>query len=169
MINFGIDAELLRRLSPTARRELLQLLRQEVTRLYREVADLDWNPESDVSYPLSVDEARMLIRGLPEASRRMLRLFARHYDGQRGYAQLDELMEITGHDQYDQLGQEVSGITLALRSVTGHTDAWLLNWDPEDWAWDEESSTYSKGAYFISGTAVRALRQAFGMSVPEQE
>lgn len=169
MINFLIDGGLLRRLSPTARREILQLLRQEVSQLYREVADLDWNPESDVSYPLTVEEARALIRGLPEASRRMLRLLARQYDGERGRAQLQELLEVTGHDQYDQLGHEVSGITLALRSVTGHTDAWLLNWDPEDWLWDEASSTYSKGAYFISGTAVRALRQAFGMSVPEPE
>lgn len=168
MINFVIDSNLLRSLSPTARRELVQLLRREVTQLYREIADLDWNPESDVSYPLSVEEARALIRGLPDASRRTLRFIARQYDGDEGRADVHQLMEVAGHEQYDQLGQEISSITLALRSVTGHSDAWLLNWHPEDWVWDEEQKTYTRGAYFISGVAVRSLRQAFGMSVPEQ-
>jgi len=168
MFSFVIDEEVLRELSPTARRELLQVLRSRVQQLRADFAHVDWNPESNVSYPLTVDEARALVRDLPEAVGRLLRVFARHFDGEVGRGELDELMRVAGHDHYDQLGQDVAALTLTLRSITGHADAWLLNWNTQDWVWNEENGTYERGAYFISGPAIHSLRVASGVAPPSE-
>ncbi len=64
MVSFIIDESHLRQLSAEARSELLQIIGAELADLKSELADRDWDPEGNTSYPLSADEARVLIRGL---------------------------------------------------------------------------------------------------------
>jgi len=168
MVSFIIDDTHLRRLSPTARHELLKLLAADFSQLRTEFADRAWAPDKDMSYPLTPDEARVLIRGITDAGRKMLRVFARNFDGQIGRGEVQALMATTGHTDYEQLSQEVSGITQSLRSITGNYDAWLFNFRADDWVWDETSGTYAKGQYFISGPAILSLRQAFGIGTPAE-
>ena len=49
----------------------------------------------------------------------------------------------------------------SLQQVTGNREAWLLNWRADDWEWSDEEERYVKGSYFISETAITALREAF--------
>lgn len=163
MVSFIVDEHHLRQLSPETRNELLQVVTGELVALRRELLSETWDPEGNRSYPLNVDEARVLIRGLPEAARRMLRSFCRNFDGTVGTVKLDELMSSSGHETYDDLGQEVANITQRVRAVTGNNDAWLFNWNPRDWEWDEAKGSYTRGEYYISAPAIAALRTAFGM------
>ncbi len=163
MVRFVIDEEHLRRLSAAARHELLQLLGADLARAQAEFPDLEWDPDGDVSYPLSLQDARILIRGMKGSARETLRVFCRNFDGDVGRADIGELSEATGHRTYAKLGEEINNITQRLQRLTEHKDAWLFNWHPEDWEWNEKKKKYEKGEYFISGPAVRALRRAFGM------
>lgn len=164
MTSFVVDESQLERLSPGARRELLQILEEDCSRIAAEFAEVDWTSDRDESYPLSVDEARALIRHIHQAERETLRVFARNYDGEIGKADLKELLDATGHTGYRPLGEDISSITQSLRRITGHRDAWLLNWRGEDWIWNEDGKTYDAGRYFISGTAAESLRTAFGIA-----
>jgi hypothetical protein len=163
MTGFYIDETHLQRLTPGARRELLDILSAEIADLKTSFRDLSWDPEDNVSYPLSEDEAIALIRSLDEPGRKILRVFARNFDGQIGHAELEELLAAGGYQSYDDLGQEISRITRQLRGITHNGDAWLVNWRARDWHWDEASQTYTAGAFFISGAAVPSLREAFGI------
>lgn len=164
MAEFVINETHLRRLTPSARQELLRVLQEDFSQMRAEFSDRAWTPDRDISYPLTPEEARVLVRGVSEAARRMLRVFARNYDGEIGRGEVNELMQATGHTLYEQLSQEVSGVTQSLRSVSGNYDAWLFNFRAEDWVWDDATRSYSKGSYFISGTAIQSLRQAFGIA-----
>ncbi len=64
MVSFIIDESHLRQLSAEARSELLQIIGAELADLENEFADREWDPEENKSYPLSTDEAKVLIRGL---------------------------------------------------------------------------------------------------------
>lgn len=163
MTSFIIDESQLQRLSPGARRELLHILDEDLSRVFAGDAGVDWTPDRDESYPLSLDEARALIRHMPQPGRETLRVFARNYDGQTGKADLNELLEITGHAGHTEVGEDISAITRSLRRITGNRDAWLVNWRTEDWIWNEHDNTYETGVYFISGPAVESLREALGM------
>jgi len=167
MVSYVIDDEDLRRLSPSARGEVLRLLRGDLDALRRIYAAEDWTPDRDVSYPLSDEEAQLLARGVTHAAREALHVFAQHYDGEVGRASIDQLLKATGHERYEDIGIEIASITQSVRTITGNTDAWLFNWRPEDWDWDEASQHYTAGSYFISGPAVRALRRAFEIDEPE--
>lgn len=164
MISFVIDETHLRRLSTNARNELLRVLQADLDEVRTQFHGEDWAPDRDMSYPLSLEEAKALVRGITGAGRDILRVFATNADGDIGYAELDELLRTTGYTDYEDLGQDISTITQSMRSVTGNGDGWLFNWRPDDWDWDESSSTYKRGAYFISGPAVETLREAFGMT-----
>ncbi len=165
MVGFVIDEALLRKLSPDARREILDVIADEAERLAEEAEGVDWDPEGNTSYPLTEDEARRLIRGLVGRSRELLRAFCTDYDadGKVGRADIAALYEATGHDDYGALGREITTITQRLKNITDMHDAWLFNWRARDWQWDEANKTYVKGHYYISGPAIVALRRAFGM------
>jgi hypothetical protein len=163
VISFIIDESHLRQLSPEARTELLQILGAEIADLKSEYADREWDPEGNKSYPLSAEEARVLIRGLGNPAKSLLRTFCLNYDGKVGSGELDEMLHSAGIKSYEQLGHEVSGITQRMHSATGNADAWLFNWHARDWHWDEEKNTYVEGRYFISGPAIDSLRTAFGI------
>lgn len=163
MISFVVDETQLSRLTPAARREFLQMVEAEVSRLKLEMEEFEWDPDGDESYPLSTQEALTLIRGLEGPCRELLRVFCKNFDGKIGRADLDSLFKATDHHRYEELGNDVNLVTQRVHSVTENTDAWLLNWRAEDWQWDEQNNTYAKGAYFISGPAIHALREAFGM------
>ena len=164
MTSFVIDESQLERLSPETRRELMQLLKEDLRRVKTGFSDSDWDPEGEVSYPLSVEEARALIRGHAKASRETLRALCIDVEGDTGRADLKALVKATGAKKYTAIGDAVAEITQRLRRVTGNPDAWLLNWDPADWQWDEKKKTYTKGVYFVSGAAIHALREAFGIA-----
>jgi len=164
MASFVIDDTHLSRLSPSARNELLRVIQADLDDVRDQFHAQDWAPDRDVSYPLSLEEAEALVRGISAAGRDILRVFAKNADGDVGYAELEELLTTTGYTDYEHLGQDISTITHSLRSVTGNGDGWLFNWRPDDWEWDETSNTYKRGAYFISGPAVGTLRKAFGMA-----
>lgn len=163
MASFVIDDTHLSRLSLSARNELLRIIQADLDDLRAHFHGQDWAPDRDMSYPLSLEEAEALVRGITGAGRDILRVFAKNADGDVGYAELEELLTTTGYTDYEHLGQDISTITHSLRSVTGDSDGWLFNWRPDDWEWDEASNTYKRGAYFISGPAVGTLRKAFGM------
>jgi len=164
MARFVISDDDLRRLSPDACRELLDVLAANLADAQLSYTERAWNPDGNTSYPLSTAEAHTLIRSLSSPGRHLLRLIARHFDGSHGRAELDEMLAATRFESYQDLGQEVSSITQLLRSVTGNSDAWLFNWYAKDWDWDEEKEAYTRGAYFIAGKAVESLRVAFGLS-----
>ena len=163
MTGFFIDETHLQKLTPGARRELLEILSAEISDLKTSFHDLSWDPEDNFSYPLSEDEAIALIRSLDEPGKKALRVFARNFDGHVGRADLKDLLAAGNFQRYDELGQEISRITRQLRGITQNADAWLINWRAKDWHWDETSQTYTSGAFFISGTAIHALREAFGI------
>jgi len=163
MIAFLVDETHLARLSPAARRELLAIIGEEVARLTTDFGDDEWNPDGRESYPLTEAQAVMLIRGVGGPGVEVLRAIARGCDGEVGRADLDTLMRVSGFETYQDLGREINEITRLLRGATGHQNAWLFNWYAKDWEWDEDSQTYRRGAYFVSGPAVRALRRAFGI------
>ena len=163
MTGFYIDEKHLQKLTPGARRELLDVLSAEVAELKASFRDLSWDPEDNVSYPLSEDEAVALLRSLDDSGRKVLRVFARNFDGGTGRADLEDLLAAGGFQRYDELGQEVSRITRQLRGITQNGDAWLINWRARDWQWDEANQTYTSGAFFISGAAILSLREALGI------
>ena len=154
-------------MSAEARSELLQIIGAELADLESELADRDWDPEGNKSYPLSADEARVLIRGLGQSGKSLLRTFCLNYDGKVGSGELDEMLNSAGIEGYEELGQEVSAITQRMHSATGNPDAWLFNWHARDWQWDDGKNTYVRGRYFISGPAIEALRSAFSIGQAE--
>lgn len=167
MVSFVIDENHLRQLSAEARNELLQIIGVELDDLKSEFSDLDWDPEGNKSYPLSPDEALVLIRGLAPPAKRLLRSICLHYDGKIGSAELEDMLALADIEGYEQLGQEVSTITQRMHAATGNPDAWLFNWHARDWQWDEEKGTYVRGRYYISGPAIDSLRVAFGIGQSE--
>ncbi len=166
MVSFVIDEALLRKLSPEARREIVDLLCDEAERLSEGDNGVDWDPEGNISYPLNDDEAHRLIRGLVGRSRELLRAFCTDYDadGVVGRADIAALYQATGHEDYGALGREITTITQRLKNITDMHDAWLFNWRARDWQWDAAKNTYVKGHYYISGPAIVALRNAFSMA-----
>ena len=166
MVSFIIDEHHLRQLSPEARSELLQIIGVELAELENELADRDWDPEGTKSYPLNTDEARVLIRGLGQPAKSLLRTFCLNYDGKTGIGDLPEMLETAGIEGYEELGHEISAITQRMHTATGNPDAWLFNWHALDWEWDEKKSTYAKGRYYISGPAIDSLRSTFGIGQP---
>lgn len=163
MTGFFIDESVLKRLTPGARRELLDILSAEISDIKARFHDLSWDPEDNVSFPLSDEEAVALVRSLDEPGRKILRVFARNFDGHAGHGELKDLLDAGGYSRYDELGQEISHITRRLRGITQNNDAWLINWRSRDWHWDESTQTYTSGAFFISGPSIAALREAFGI------
>jgi len=163
VFSFVIDESHLRRLSPEARSELLHVLGVELAELRSEFADREWDPEGNQSYPLDVDEARVLIRGLGQSAKNLLRTFCLNYDGKVGIGNLDQMLSSTGTEDYEVLGHEISVITHRMHSATGNHDAWLFNWRARDWQWDDTENTYVRGRYYISGPAIESLRAAFGI------
>ena len=89
VVSFIIDESHLRQLSAEARSELLQIIGAELADLKSALADRDWDPEGNKSYPLSADEARVLIRGLGQPAKNLLRTFCLNYDGKVGSSELD--------------------------------------------------------------------------------
>jgi hypothetical protein len=167
VISFIIDESHLRQLSAEARSELLQVIGAELADLKSEFADREWDPEGNKSYPLSADEARVLIRGMGQPGKSLLRTFCLNYDGKVGSTDLDEMLLSAGIKGYEDLGHEVSAITQRMHSATGNPDAWLFNWHARDWQWDDGKNTYVRGRYFISGPAIDALRSAFSIGRTE--
>ncbi len=167
MVSFIIDESHLRQLSAEARSELLQIIGAELADLKSELADRDWDPEGNDSYPLSADEARVLIRGLGQPGKNLLRTFCLNYDGKVGSGDLEEMLNSAGIEGYEELGHEVSAITQRMHSTTGNPDAWLFNWHAPDWQWDDGKNTYVRGRYFIAGPAIEALRSAFSIGQAE--
>ena len=163
MVSFVIDESLLRRLSPEARREVLDLIDGEVARMEESAEAADWDPEGNTSYPLTDEEARTLIRGLVGKAREVLRVFCTNFDGKVGRADIAALYEATGHKGYTELGHEITAIAQRLKNITDLHDAWLFNWRARDWEWDEDKNNYVRGEYYISGPAIDALRHAFGI------
>jgi len=158
---FIIDDTHLQRLSPAARRELLDLLDAELDTARALFVELDWDPEGTESYPLTVEEATLLLRGMPEPASNSLRVFVDNFDGQRGYATLAQLLDATGHSKFENVGKQLAWILLRVRSVTGHDEAWLVSWHTRDWIWDDDKQTYTDGKYYITEPAVTSLRKAF--------
>ncbi len=163
MVSFIIDESHLRQLSAEARSELLQIIGAELADLESKLADREWDPEGNKSYPLSGEEARVLIRGLGQPAKSLLRTFCLNYDGKVGSGELEEMLNSTGIENYEELGQEVSAITQRMHGATVNPDAWLFNWHARDWQWDDGKNTYVRGRYFISGEAIDALRTAFSI------
>lgn len=163
MTGFFIDESHLQRLTPGARRELLDLLSAEISELKAGYRDLGWDPEDNYSYPLTESEAVALVRALDEAGRNLLRVFARNVENGIGQGELTALLKAGGFERYEDLGQEIAHITRRLRGITQNNDAWLINWRARDWHWDESSQSYTAGAFYISGPAISALREAFGI------
>ena len=162
MHTFIVDHKLLQRLSPAARRELLVLLTDDLQETKAQFKDYNWDPEGQESYPLSVEEAQVLVSGMPDAAINALRVFIDNIDGDWGYATIEQLLEATGHSKYENVLRQLSWLLLRLRTVTGNPNAWLVNWHTKDWEWDEENKSYTKGRYFVSSDALMSLKEVLG-------
>ena len=160
MFRFILDEALLERLSPASRREILDLVAEDIGAARQSYIDHEWNPDGDESYPLSVEEARVLVKGMPGHATAVIKTFVDNFDGERGTASMTELLDSTGHTKLENIGKAISWIQLRVSTVTGDPEAWLVNWRAEDWIWDEEENRYTDGFYFISATAALALREA---------
>ena len=167
MVSFIIDEQHLRQLSPEARNELLEIIGVELSELKSAFAEREWDPEGNKSYPLDADEARVLIRGLGQPAKSLLRIFCLNFDGKMGNGELGEMLETAGISGYEELGHEISAITQRMHSATGNPNAWLFNWHARDWEWDEKKNTYVQGRYFISEPAIDSLRSAFSIGESE--
>ena len=163
MAMFIVDDGHLARLTPATRRELLLVLAADAEEVRARYAASDWQPDGIQSYPLTVEEAELLVHGIPEPALAALKTFATNYDGKRGTATFKQLLEATGHTKVENIGRQISWIELRLRTVTANHDAWLVTWRQSDWKWDEKKQLYTRGKYFISGPAVESLRQVFGL------
>ena len=168
MVSFIIDESHLRKLSAGTRNELLQVIGAELIELREEFADRDWDPEGNTSYPLSDEEARVLVRGLDHGAKNLLRTFCLNYDGKVGGADLQEMLGAAGIDGYDELSSKISLITQRMHSAAENPDAWLFNWHARDWEWDEHENTYVRGRLFISGPAIESLRRAFSIGQADE-
>ena len=160
MLRLILDETHLERLSPASRREILTLIADDIREAEKSYVERDWNPDGDESYPLSQEEARCLVTRMPEHAMAVVKLFAANFDGVRSVATLSQLLETTGHTKVENVGKLISWIQHRVTTVTGDPEAWLVNWRAEDWIWDEESSQYTDGFYFIDTTAALALREA---------
>jgi hypothetical protein len=169
MTGFYIDESHLERLSPGARRELLDLFVDEVSELRDKFKDVGWDPEANVSFPLSEEEAISLVRTLSDRGRKILRVFARNFDGEVGHGELAALLEAGEGKTYDDLGKEMSKITKRVRGIVQNNQAWLFNWRSKDWVWDDANRTYTAGSFFISGPSMLSLREALGVRAAESE
>jgi hypothetical protein len=169
MTGFYIDESHLEQLSPGARRELLDLFVNEVSELRDKFKDVGWDPEANVSYPLSQEEAISLIHTLNDCERKILRVFARSFDGEVGHGELGALLEAIEGTSYDDLGKEMSKITKRVRGIVQNNHAWLFNWRSKDWIWDDANQTYTAGAFFISAPSILVLREALGVRATEAE
>lgn len=163
MHSFTINDDLLNRLSPATRKELLAVLAEDLAILRAKYADTDWDSEGTESYPLTVEEARHLINGMPDPARNALRVFTEHCEGDRGEATIEHLLSATGHTKAENVNKQLAWILLRVRHVTGDQDAWLVNWHAKDWEMDEAQEHYIKGKYFISGRAMTSLLDAFAL------
>ena len=161
MAMFIVDDGHLQRLSPAARRELLQVLADDAEEVRARYAHREWQPDGIHSYPLNVEEAHLLLNGMPEPARSIMRIFAENFDGERGFASFKELLDVTGHTKVENISRQLAWIELRARTVTGNADAWLVTWRSSDWKWDEKKQAYTRGKYFINGPAVESLREVF--------
>ena len=161
MISFILTEVHLRSLSPETRSEVLELIDAETKSMRDRLNRSEWSPERTQSYPLSLEEAHILLSNTPRAMRAALRIFCENFDGKVGRAELGALMEATACKDHEELNQVVTELLQSLQQVTGDREAWLLNWHADDWEWSDEEQCYVKGSYFISGTAINSLREAF--------
>ena len=65
MIGIIIDEAFLRALSPEARDEVLAVAEEQIAALKTPSAKTEWRADLEDSYPLTVEEARKLIRAQP--------------------------------------------------------------------------------------------------------
>ena len=158
MALFIIDEDQLQKLSPAARRELMSVLESDFQETRKYYDDSDWDPEGVDSYPLSIEEAGVLVNGMPEPARKALTVFVENIDEGRGYANLAQLLDVTGHSKAENINRQLAWILLRVRSVTGNPDAWLVNWHMRDWTWSDDQQSYTDGKYFITEPALSALR-----------
>lgn len=163
MHSFTIDDDLLNRLSPATRKELLAVVADDLASVRAKYADLDWDAEGTESYPLTVEEATHLITGMPESARNALRVFTEHCEGDRGEATIEGLLAAMGHSKPENVIKQFAWILLRVRSVTGNHNAWLVNWHAKDWEMDHAQEHYVKGKYFIAGRAMTSLLDAFAL------
>ncbi len=162
MISFVIDESHLRALTPSARHELLRLVRKDLDSLKGRLADIEWYPDRGQSYPLTPAQAETLLHTQSRKVQKALHVFVKNSDGEMGIGTLQELVEATGYSNPEKLSQDFGALTQSLRSITGESQAWLINWDAATWEWSESEQRYVDGEYFINGPAVFSLRQAFG-------
>ena len=159
MALFIIDEDQLQALSPATRRELMNVLEYDFQETRKYYDDSDWDPEGLDSYPLSIEEAEVLVSGIPESARKALKVFVDNIDDDRGYANLAQLLDATGHSKVENINRQLAWILLRVRSVTGNPDAWIVNWHMRDWTWSDDRQSYIDGKYFITEPALSALRE----------
>ena len=102
----------------------------------------------------------MLVNGMPDSARSALQVFVDHVDNDRGYANLAQLLEAMGHSKAENISRQLAWILLRVRTVTGNSDAWLVNWHMSDWTWSDDRQSYIDGKYFITEPALSTLRDA---------
>jgi len=162
VISFVIDESHLRALTPSARHEVLRLVRKDLDSLKRRLADIEWYPDRGQSYPLTAAQAETLLQTQPRQVQKALHVLVKDSDGELGSGRLQELIDATGYADPENLSQDFGALTQSLRSITGESQAWLINWDAASWQWSETEQRYVDGEYYINGPAVKSLRQAFG-------
>ena len=107
------------------------------------------------SYPITVEQAKQLIREIDKKSADFLRTIA-HNDGEATFKSMCEIFDIERWAEYS--GSYGKGITRALRHMTDNSSASLIWWNDDEWVADEDPN----GSVYIDGQALRSLQAAFG-------
>jgi hypothetical protein len=149
----------LKRLSATAREEVLRLVRGE------EASPPTPKPNKKgfrwrAPYDLTPDLARKLVRGIGEESRRRLALFAR----EGGRASMQELLAVTKESDLHVLSAFEGALTRKLRRLVGDDEkiVSLIMWDYDSERWDSTHTRLLDGTYYVSEATSRALRRVLG-------
>ncbi len=109
------------------------------------------------SYPITVEQAKHLIRKIDKKSANFLRTLA-HNDGEITFKSMCEIFDIERWAEYS--GSFGKGITRALRHMTDNSSASLIWWNDDEWVVDDDPN----GSVYVDGQALKSLQVAFGLA-----
>src|SRR5262249_15528522 len=142
-----LDASDLKRLSPSARSELLRLVEggaasSQAPAKSASRKSFRWR----VPHDLTPELVRKLLRGLGQDARRRLQLFAR----EGGRATMQELLAVTKDTDLQVLSAFEGALTRKLRRLVGDDEkiVSMMMWDYDAEKWDPEHKTLLDGVYY---------------------
>ena len=151
-----------RRLSASARREILEVLggvdSASAQTQAKKRESLLWREP----YDLSPELASRLIHGLAEPHKTRLRLFAK----KRGKVRQKELLAATHDSDMRVLSHFQAVLSRRLRRLVHDPEKrlHLIGWDFEATKWNADHTEIEDGVYYVTERTAATLREHFGLS-----